>query len=89
MKTTKLLAAASIALACSPALADGHADAGKEVFEESCERCHYSDDYAHEAESVVVAMIKAIRSGETRHRPPLKDLTDEEIASLAAFLANQ
>ncbi len=89
MNPIKSLAITSIALICSPALADGHADAGKETFEADCERCHFSDDYAHEAESVIVAMIKAIRSGETRHRPALKDLTDDEIASLAAFLANQ
>lgn len=89
MNTRKLLAVASIALVCSPAFAGGDTDAGKQTFEADCERCHYADDYAHEAESVVKAMIKAIRSGETRHRPPLRDLTDEEIANLAAFLANQ
>ena len=86
MKTTKLLAVASIALVGSPALADGHADAGKEKFEADCERCHYTDDFVEDAESVLVAMMKSIRSGETRHRPALKDLTDEEIASLAAYL---
>ena len=89
MKKIRFLTVASIALACSPAFAGGDADAGKEVFEADCQRCHYEDDYAHEAESVVVAMIQAIRSGETRHRPPLKDITDEEIANLAAFFASQ
>ena len=83
------LTALFAATLCSPAFADGDAAAGKETFEANCERCHYSDDYTHEAESVVAAMIKAIRSGETRHRPALADLTDEEIANLAAFLANQ
>ncbi len=89
MRTFKLFAVTVIALACSAAFAEGDADAGKEQFESTCERCHYSDDFAHEAKSVIVAMIKAIRSGETRHRPAMPDLTDEEIANLAAFLADQ
>lgn len=89
MKTTKLLAVTSIALVCAPAFADGDADAGKELFEEECARCHYEDDFIEEAESVVVAMIKAIISGETRHRSSLKGFTDEEVANLAAFFESQ
>ena len=89
MKKIKFLTFASIALACSPVLAGGDADAGQELFEAECARCHYEDDFVEEADSVVVAMIEAIISGETRHRSSLKGLTDEEVANLAAFFASQ
>lgn len=89
MKKLRLLTVTTIALACSPVFADGDADAGQKQFEEECERCHYSDDFAEEAKSVIAAMIKAIISGETRHRSSLSGFTDEEIANLAEFLASQ
>lgn len=89
MNKLRLMTVTTFALACSPAFAEGDADAGQKQFEEECERCHYSDDFAEEAKSVIVAMIKAIVSGETRHRSPLTGFTDEEIANLAEFLASQ
>ena len=89
MNVFKSLTVTSIALACAPVFAEGDADAGKATYEDDCANCHYEDDFADEAESDLATMLAAIRSGETRHRPPLKDLTDEEIANLAAFFASQ
>lgn len=89
MATNKLLVAASIAIVCVPAFAHGDAAAGKANFEEACERCHFADDYADEAESVIEAMILAIMNGETNHRASLSGLTADDAANLAAFFASQ
>lgn len=85
----KVLVAVSLAFVCSPAFADADAAAGKEKFEEACERCHFEDDYAEDAESVIKAMILAIINGETDHRASMADLTEEDAANLAAFMADQ
>lgn len=85
----KLLVAVSLAFVCSPAFAEGDAAAGKEKFEEACERCHFEDDYAEDAESVIEAMILAIINGETDHRASLDGFTAEDAANLAAFFAEQ
>ena len=71
-----------------PAFANGDAEAGKEQFEDQCERCHYEDDYAEEPEAVIQAKIQAIVDGETRHRGDFSDLTEEEVANLAAYFAS-
>lgn len=89
MNARRLLIATSIALVCTPALAEGDAEAGKATFEETCEQCHYADDYAEEAESVIKAMILAIMNGEVRHRASLSVLTEEDAANLAAFFAGK
>ena len=89
MTRNKLLLAASIALVGSPAIADDDVAAGQAKFEDACEQCHYSDDFIEDAESVIEAMILAIISGETKHRGDFSELTKEEAANLAAFLAEQ
>ncbi len=89
MTRNKLLAALSLALVCTPAFAEGDAAAGKETFEEVCESCHFEDDFADEADSVIDDILMAILNGEIRHRGGFKDLTEEDVANLAAFLAEQ
>lgn len=89
MTRERLLVPISIVFVCTPAFAHGDSAAGKEAFEEACERCHFEDDYADEAESVIKAMILAIMNGETKHRSSLSDLTEEDAANLAAYLAEQ
>lgn len=85
----KLLFVVTLAFVCTPALAGGDKAAGQEKFEDACERCHFEDDYADEAESVIKAMILAIISGETDHRASLSGFTEEDAANLAAFFADQ
>lgn len=90
MKARSLLVAASFAFIWTPALAGGDANAGKAKFEEeSCDRCHYEDDFAEDAKSVIKAMLQSVKSGETKHRVSLAELSDEDIANLAAYFASQ
>ncbi len=81
----------AVALVClSPlALAEGDAKAGEETFEAKCANCHYTDDYADEADSVLEATLLAILSGEIRHRGGFRGLTEEDVANLAAYLEQQ
>ncbi len=90
MKARSLLFAASIALISAPAFAGGDADAGKAKYEEEkCDRCHFEDDFVEDAESVIAAMLLAVKGGEVKHRSDLSGLSDEDIANLAAFFASQ
>ncbi len=91
MNSSQALIASVILTIGTPviAIADGDAEAGQVKFEEACARCHYEDDYAEEPESVIEATIQAIVDGEIKHRGNFADLTDDDIANLAAFLASQ
>ena len=89
MNARRLIIATSMALVCTPALAEGDAEAGKSTFEETCEQCHYADDFDDEAKSVLEAMLLAIMNGEIRHRGGFSGLSEEDLANLAAFLSGQ
>ncbi len=91
MNSRKTLIAAAMLIVGFPAIAvaDGDAEAGKVKFEEDCSRCHYEDDYAEEPEAVIKATIRAIVDGEIKHRGNFADLSDDDIANLAAFLSSQ
>ena len=67
----------------------GDAKAGEATFEENCANCHYADDYADEADSVLEAMLLAILNGEIRHRGGFSGLTEEDVANLAAYMEQQ
>ena len=81
----------AVALACmsTPAFADGDAEAGEATFEKSCASCHYADDYADEADSVLEATLLAILNGEIRHRGGFRGLSEQDVANLAAYLEQQ
>lgn len=89
MTKLKLLAAVSLACICSPAIAHGDAEAGEATFEENCANCHFEDDFADEADSVLKAMILAVINGEIEHRGDFSDLSEQDAANLAAFLEQQ
>ncbi len=87
MNARRLLIAASMAAFCAPALADGDKEAGEATFEEACARCHYTDDFDEKAKSLET--LKAILAGEIRHRGGFAGLTEEDLANIAAYLAEQ
>ncbi len=70
-------------------LEEGDAEIGKATFEENCANCHYEDDFADEADSVLEAILLAILNGEIRHRGGFRGLSEKDIANLAAFLEDQ
>ncbi len=54
---------------------------------EACLSCHkVVASLTGRGASVIADQMKAIRAGEKDHAPGLADLTDEEIAEIAAFL---
>lgn len=86
------LLVAAVAMAANPA-------AGKQKFEATCAACHGADgisvapiypDLAGQKEQYLVAQLKAFRDGSRKNvimEPMAKNLTDTDIANLAAFLS--
>ena len=89
MTIRKLLTAISIACVCAPAFADGDADAGKTKFDAACQQCHYADDFSGQAEADLAGTISAASKGEIQHPTDISDLSSDDSANLAAFLASQ
>ncbi len=73
----------------SMAMAEGDAEAGKTTFADNCSRCHYEDDFAEEADSVLGPLLQAIFNKEIRHRAGFSGLTEEDVMNLTAYLAEQ
>jgi mono/diheme cytochrome c family protein len=89
--THKLTLLAAIPLLCWGMTATaGDAEAGKTAFEANCADCHYPDDFAGESAGDIMAMIKAVKSGEVEHKG--KDETaavsDADLANIAAYWAS-
>ncbi len=90
MKKLITLIAVPLAFFAASAYAGGDAAAGKEVFSNVCEDCHYEDDFAGTSEDEMLKMIKAVVSGETEHDEDadFSGLTDEDFANVAAYYAS-
>jgi len=80
MRTTLILFVFALFAAANNAAA-GAADA--------CLNCHGSDadfSLAGEGADEIAEMMKSIRDGSVKHRSSLDDLSDEDIAEIAAVL---
>lgn len=98
-RTTSLagIAAGAILFATFAQAADPVA--GKKQFETTCAACHGNDgisiapiypDLAGQKEQYLVAQLKAFRDGSRKNaimQPMAKNLTDTQIANLAAYLS--
>ena len=71
------------------AVAGGGAIADDSLFENTCSECHYEDDFYEESKEEIESMLIGIKDGTTRHKPPLTELSDEDIKKLAEFFASQ
>ena len=71
------------------AVAGGGAIADDSLFENTCSECHYEDDFFEESKEEIESMLIGIKEGTTRHKPPLAELSDEDIKKLAEFFASQ
>ena len=89
MNAKILLGTFAAMLACGPAFAGVDVAAGKAKYDETCEECHYDDDFSGESADDIAALIQAIVDGETKHRGDIAGLTAKEIADLAAFFASK
>jgi mono/diheme cytochrome c family protein len=78
--------AASLLLGSAGAHA-ADAAAGQKIAEERCAECHEAADFAGEDATALGAMIKDIKDGKTKHKSKIA-LSDEEIASVAAYFAS-
>jgi cytochrome c553 len=88
MRTAVILAASFLALYLPVAAAEvvGDADAGaaKAV---GCKGCHNSVvNLNGRGADTIAAQTKAIRSGAKQHPPGVTDLSDDDIADIAAYL---
>ena len=63
----------------------GDAAKGQSTFEANCTKCHEAADFEGETQESINGMVKDWVSGKKNHKAKIK-LTDEEIASIAAYL---
>lgn len=70
------------------AAADDHAG-GEAIYLDKCANCHFEDDFSGQSAEDIAAMIKGIKSGETKHGADLSGLSDEDIKKVAEYYASQ
>jgi cytochrome c553 len=88
MRTVVTLAAGFVALYVPVAAAEviGDADAGA-AKADGCKSCHNSVvNLNGRGADTIAAQTKAIRSGAKQHPPGIADLSEDEIADIAAYL---
>jgi mono/diheme cytochrome c family protein len=66
----------------------GDAALGKTKADTVCAECHEKADWADQDAASLEAMIKNVVAGKTKHQKKLQ-LTDEEIAGIAAYWAGK
>lgn len=89
MKARSMLAAIPLMLLAVAAQGQGNAEAGDATYQAVCSNCHFEDDFAGTAAEEISGLITAIKSGTTEHKGGnLADLSDEDIANLAAYFAS-
>jgi cytochrome c553 len=74
-----LLALPGLSLAADP-------DAGR-TKAEACLACHFSDDFVGEREADILLLIEAIRAADSGHPDDGNDLSETDLADIAAFFA--
>lgn len=80
------LAAAFCLSLVSPALAGGDAAAGEKKAG-VCLSCHTAADFAGQSEAAIGEAIKTKGPGNKEMHPPVGELSDQDVANLAAHLA--
>jgi mono/diheme cytochrome c family protein len=85
----KLVTAGSVAtlMAWTAGVQAADVEAGKAKVEEICADCHDPADWEGEDAATLQSMIKDVVSGTVKHKKKL-DLTDAEIANIAAYWAS-
>lgn len=76
-----------LALASGAVMAGDHAAGAAKA--DACLDCHESDDFAGESAASIEAMIRAAQAGEVKHDKIINDLTEEDIADVAAWFAHE
>jgi len=61
-------------------------DAGR-TKAEACLACHFSDDFVGEREADILLLIEAIRAAGSGHPDDGNDLSETDLADIAAFFA--
>ena len=89
MKRSSLLMTAALALAGQAGLADA-ADvaAGKAKVDEVCAECHEAADWKGTAEAELAKLIDGVAKGTTKHAKKKLELTDADVANIAAYWAS-
>ena len=89
MKRSSLLMTAALALAGQAGLADA-ADvaAGKAKVDAVCAECHEAADWQGSGEAELAKLIDGVAKGTTRHPKKKVELTDADVANVAAYWAS-
>jgi cytochrome c553 len=89
MKRSSLLMTVALALAGQAGLADA-ADvaAGKAKVEAVCAECHEAADWQDSGEAELAKLIDGVAKGTSKHPKKKLDLTDTDVANIAAYWAS-
>jgi cytochrome c553 len=88
MKLTLIATAAALVLFGHAVRADQQVDAGEAVFERTCSKCHYEDDFAGKTREDILGLIRQMAAPGSGHKFDLGDLSEGEMADLAAYFAS-
>ena len=78
-----------LAMSAGLAFAEGDAEAGSAVFENTCGGCHYEDDFSGKSAQEILGQIKEQAAPGAGHMFDMSTLSEQEMANVAAFLASQ
>jgi len=67
------------------AAAAGNAEAGKAKVAQLCAECHRPGDWSGETQPALQSLIKDIVEGKVPHSKRMLNLTDQDIADIAAY----
>ena len=88
MKITMIATATVLVLLGHAVRADQQVDAGEAVFERTCSKCHYEDDFAGKTRQDILGLIEQMAAPGSGHKFDLSGLSEGEMADLAAYFAS-
>jgi len=89
MKTSSLLMTAALALAGRAGLADpADVAAGKAKVDAVCAECHEAADWQGTGEAELAKLIDGVAKGTSKHPKKKVELTDADVANIAAYWAS-
>ena len=86
MTTGRYLTLTSMFLALPGLSLAADSDAGR-TKAEACLACHFADDFVGESETDILLLIEATRAADSGHPDESDDLSETDLADIAAFFA--
>jgi len=70
---------------CAPTVWAADAAAGKTVAQAKCAACHQPVDWKGETDASLQSLLRDVVSGKVKHRKAKVELSDDDIANIAAY----